>query len=103
MKKGLLILWGAMVLGAMNVSAQTQQVVRCGMPILQKAIIAKDPSWADKFKARKASLQAIADNYAQQKASGALYRTTNATSPVPVIFHIVVDSAEFNTLGGTAG
>ncbi|MFI5196630.1 MAG: M43 family zinc metalloprotease, partial [Chitinophagales bacterium] len=102
MKKILLMMAGAFVFWAPQMSAQTQRPEKCGMHALHDAMIAQDPSWAQKFEDQKASLQAAADYYLQLKASGTLEKTTTI-SAVPVIFHIIVDSAQFNNLGGTAG
>ena len=83
-------------------SAQTQHPARCGVPQMHNAIIAKHPEYAQKLAERKASLQAVADFYKQYKGQAGNERTT-AVSAVPVIFHIIVDSAQFNNLGGTVG
>ena len=97
MKKTLLIIGGAILLCQSGVFAQ-----KCGMQILHETMIAKDPSWAQKLEAQRASLQGIADNYILQQSTGALNKTTTV-SAVPIIFHIIVDSAQFVNLGGTAG
>ena len=77
---------------------------QCGIDRLRKAMIARNPEWAQKFQAQKASLQANADYYKQYKAQVARgERKTDAISPIPIIFHIIVDSAQFKALGGTQG
>ena len=109
MKKSLLLSGIMLAIARVQVSAQTQAPAptikynRCGMQAYRNELIAEDPSWAAKFEAQRNSLQAAADYYMQQQKSGALERTTSTISAVPIIFHIVVDSAQFNTLGGTAG
>jgi hypothetical protein len=76
---------------------------RCGFEQVRAALIAKDPAWADKLDAHRASLQNVADHYiALQKITEA-QRNTAAISAVPIIFHIMVDSAQFNAMGGTNG
>lgn len=102
MKKLLTVLAGIFVFCAPNGFAQTQKTIRCGVDILHKAMIAKDPSWEQRLKDQRASLQAQADNYRQNNAGNNFKKTTTA-SPVPVIFHIVVDSAQFVQMGSTAG
>jgi len=99
MKTYVLILW-MVILAA---QAHAQQPRKCGLEELQAAMIAKDPTWAARFKAQKDALQGIADDYIAQKKSGALDRTSATISPVPVIFHIVVDSAQYKSLGGING
>jgi len=77
---------------------------KCGIDQLRKAMVARNPEWAQKFKDQKASLQANADYYKQYKAQVARgERKTNTISPIPIIFHIIVDSAQFLNLGGTQG
>ena len=82
--------------------AQPVRPQRCGIQQMHAAMIAKDPSWTQKFLDQKAALQSAADRYNQYKAQAGDERTTTI-SAIPIIFHIIVDSAQFNTLGGTAG
>jgi len=108
MKKILLVLGGALLLGQSMAFAQVQPVAaphppRCGMLQLKSAMIAKDPSWKEKFAAQRDALQGIVDNYIAMKKSGEMDRIASTASAVPIIFHIVVDSAQFNLLGGTLG
>ena len=102
--KKLFTIIGASVLLHSAVIAQESQVRynRCGMQALRNEMIAEDPTWAAKFEAQRNSLQAIADDYIARQKSGDLERTTTV-SAVPIIFHILVDSAQFNAMGGTAG
>ena len=87
-----------------SVSAQTQpHYNRCGMQAYHNELIAQDPSWADKLAAQRNSLQAAADYFINLQKTGDLERTSSAVSAIPIIFHIIVDSAQFNTLGGTQG
>ena len=84
-------------------SAQAQQhPVKCGMQTYHEALIAEDPSWKQKIEDQRLSIQAAADYYMQYKAQNKDEKTTTI-SAVPIIFHIIVDSAQFNALGGTAG
>ncbi len=102
MKKILLLLGGSVLLHT-AVLAQTQpHYNRCGMQAYHNEMMAQDPSYAAKLAAQRNSLQAAADYYMQLERSGETERTT-AVSAVPIIFHILVDSAQFNLLGGTAG
>jgi len=109
MKKILLLLGGALLIGQLSANAQTQasttrpQGPRCGILQLKKAMIAKDPTWADKFAAQRDALQANANYYIAQQKLAATQRTTTTISAVPIIFHIIVDSAQFLLLGGTEG
>ena len=83
-------------------SAQTAHPPRCGVGQKHAALVAKHPEYAQKLRAQTEHLQAVADFYEQYKAQSSHERTT-AVSAVPVIFHIIVDSAQFNNLGGTTG
>jgi len=101
MRKVLLGLVGG-ILFQTALSAQTQHPPRCGVGKKHAEMIARHPEYAQKLRDQRASLQAIADFYQQYKAQGSHERTT-AVSAVPIIFHIIVDSAQFNNLGGTTG
>ncbi len=107
MKKTLPLLGlGILLYSAVSAQSSTSASVhppKCGMQQYHEAMIAKNPFLAEKYKAQKASLQAAADYYMQYKATADQQRTSSAISAVPVIFHIIVDSAQFNNLGGTAG
>ncbi len=70
------------------------------MEYTKASLLEMDPSWAQKLEAQRASLQGIADAYKAKKAAG---KTTLTASPVPVIFHILVTYAEYDSLGGTPG
>jgi len=76
---------------------------QCGIEAEKAAMIAKDPSWAQRFEAQRASLQGIADNYKQQHGRDAAERTTSTVSPIPVVFHIIVSSAQLALMGGYTG
>jgi hypothetical protein len=76
---------------------------KCGFELTKAALIAKDPTWAERYEAQRASLQGIADNYKTAIRSGTAQRTTAAASPIPVIFHIIVDTDQFNQIGGYYG
>ena len=104
MKKILLIIGGALLLSQQPAFAQTQpDAEKCGMQTLHRAMIAEDPSWEQKLNDQRNSLQAAAEYYLQYKARSSEEKTTTIISPVPVVFHIIVDSAQFNNLGGTSG
>jgi len=97
MKKTLLLLCGALTIAQGAVLAQ-----KCGMQAVHNHAIANDPSWRQRIDDQRASLQQAAENYDAQKADGSAQRTT-ATSAIPVIFHIVVNSSQLASLGGEAG
>ncbi len=75
----------------------------CGIELTRAALIAKDPSWAQRIEQQRASQQGIADKYKQSLKNGAAQRTATVASPIPVIFHVIVTSAQFNQIGGYAG
>jgi len=99
MKKILLLLGSMLLIWHTDTLAQR----KCGIEAERAAMIAKDPTWKDRFDAQRNSLQSIADNYGLLKKSGAAERTTATISPVPVIFHILVTNAQLANLGGIAG
>ncbi len=88
--------------GAYAQTPQTSHSPKCGMEQKHAAMVAKYPGYAQFLKEQRGSLQSAADFYKQYKMQGNDERTTTL-SAVPIIFHIVVDSAQFNNLGGTAG
>ncbi len=101
MKKRILILVAGILISC-GAFAQARHSIKCGVQKRHEAIIARHPEYAQFLKDQRASLQAAADFYKQYKLQGRDERTT-AISAVPVVFHIVVDSAQFNDMGGTAG
>ncbi|MCW3122901.1 MAG: C-terminal target protein [Flavipsychrobacter sp.] len=97
MKKTLLFFCVVLLLTNYNGYAQR----KCGIVQVKNALIAKDANWQNKIEAQRSSLQSMADNYLQQKASGAA--KTTAASPIPVIFHIVVTADQLTQMGGYTG
>lgn len=97
MKKTLLMLCGALL--TLNVGVYAQR--KCGAGQLKASIIARHPEAAQKFEEQRASLQGIANAYKAGKLEHA--QRTTAASAIPVIFHIIVDSAEFTRMGGITG
>ncbi|MCD6013802.1 MAG: hypothetical protein K0Q79_3664 [Flavipsychrobacter sp.] len=75
---------------------------QCGFELAKAALIAQDPSWAQKYEAHRASLQGIANRHKLQH-SGAAHKTTAAPSPIPVIFHFMLTEAQLGQIGGTTG
>ena len=102
MKRISIIVGGALLLGHSATFAQAPQVKRCGAQQVHEYMISQDPTWKQKFEEQRASLETDARNYIAQAASGAMEKTT-AVSAVPVIFHIILDSAQFLSMGGTSG
>ncbi len=103
MKKILLLLGGSVLLHS-AVSAQTPMGYnRCGIQMYHNEMMAADPTYAARLTAQRNSLQAAADFYMQYKAAHAADEKTTTVSAVPIIFHIIIDSAQFNAIGGTAG
>ena len=86
----------------LHATLSAQHIRKCGMQHKHEAMIAKHPEYAQFLKEQRASLQAAADYYKQYKLHGGDERTTTI-SAVPVVFHIMVDSAQFYDMGGTAG
>ena len=73
------------------------------MELEKAALIAKDPSWAQRLDAQRNSLQGIADDYIKNKSFYAAQKTTFSGDTVPVIFHIIVNSWQFAAMGGYTG
>ncbi len=75
---------------------------KCGMQAVHNHLIAKDATWRQRLDDQRGALQQDAATYDAQKAEGTAQRTT-ATSAVPVIFHIIVNSSQLAQLGGEEG
>jgi hypothetical protein len=71
----------------------------CGYELQKKALFAKYPDAAERIAKQRAAVLARAGEY---KAQGAGRKTTSV-SPVPVIFHIVVNETQYWEMGGEAG
>lgn len=72
----------------------------CGIEIQRQAIIAQHPEAAEKFEKERQSLQKAASDFLKNRA---LQKTSATASPIPVIFHVLLDSAQFNQIGGITG
>lgn len=79
-------------------SASAQRL--CGFDLVKTSLIARDPSWAQKYEDHRASLQAVADNY-KLNQSGAAKLTSGVT--IPVVFHFLLSPDQFTRIGGDAG
>jgi len=75
----------------------------CGIEAEKAAMIARDSSWVRRFDEQRASLQSIADNYKKMMGSHSLERVSSTVAPVPVIFHIIVDTQQYMNMGGEGG
>ena len=102
MKKALYVCWIYVLLHSVVDAQMPQHTRSCGMQELQESMIAADPSSERRLADQKASLQFVADQYIVYKKHAGSQRTT-AVAAVPVIFHVIVDSAQFKALGGTTG
>ncbi len=89
MKKWLLGL--AVLCGVVSAEAQTQR--KCGFDIVQK-VLHQNPAYEAQWAAYQAQMTAEAGNMA--------YKTT-AKVTVPVVFHIVLTSAQQAQIGGASG
>ena len=103
MKKNLLLLGSALLFCSSAMIAQTTQVRRCAAQQMHQAMIASDPAWAQKFESQRAALQSDAENYMQMVGDQGSAEKTTTISAIPVIFHIVVDTTQYNSLGGATG
>jgi hypothetical protein len=75
---------------------------KCGAQQLKAAIIRQHPEAAALFDDQRNTLQSIVDNYKRPPAARSGQRTTTAGT-IPVIFHIIADSAQLARMGGIAG
>ena len=73
----------------------------CGFQQQLDAVELHNPKFAAHIQDMKASLQSRADEYEQRQRSS--NRTSSSAAPVPVVFHIVVNTAQYNQMGGLAG
>src|SRR6185312_13635829 len=94
MKKALLVVFGVLICCA-NTIAQG----KCGMEKLKAMMIAKHPEFAEKLDQFQKQQKLQAEAY---KKLSAAERTTSA-SPIPVIFHIVLNASQIAQLGGVPG
>ncbi|MES2703059.1 MAG: zinc-dependent metalloprotease [Bacteroidota bacterium] len=95
MKKTLLFIAGAVFALQTPVLAQRT----CGDEALRASIIARDPGAAAFFEDQKRAMQVVVE---EQSSNPAAQKTT-AVSAIPVIFHIVLDTAKYIQLGGATG
>jgi len=78
------------------------QQPKCGAQLIKEAAIARNPDMANRFLSIKTSQMQQAAAYSQSKNNAALQKTTSIGT-IPVIFHIVLDAAQLNQIGGAAG
>lgn len=97
MKPILLLLLTLLILGT---PVHAQEAVRCGQNIVNQQLQNSDPGFANWMRVQKE--QNALRIQAAAQISSSLMRTT-ATAPIPVIFHIVVDTNQYILLGGNAG
>ncbi len=81
--------------------AKTHAQRTCGFQQQMDVICQHNPTFAGHLQSSKSSLQTVADQYRQGHPSGS--RTSSSAAPVPVVFHILVDSQQLNDIGGIAG
>ena len=78
------------------------QQPKCGAQLIKEAAIARNPNFANKLLDIRNTQAQQAEAYEQSKKNGALQKTTSIGT-IPVIFHIVLDAAQLNQIGGAAG
>lgn len=79
-----------------------QYPIRCGIQQYHNAIIKKDSSNYFLLKQQREFLQTAANYYNDYIAKNGREKTTTVYA-IPVIFHIILDSAQFYNIGGTTG
>lgn len=102
MKKALLLAATAgLLVSQQNANAQEYQK-KCGLPDIKNALFAKSPAFKAYFEAYQKSQREFLAEYNSNPSNGALQRSTGI-SPIPVIFHFVLDSSLYNQIGGATG
>lgn len=91
-----LFLLAVIVFFQMNTSAQRT----CGQAILMQYLEEKHPGSLELMQQERERIKQSASN--QLKSHSILYKTT-AAAFIPVVFHIVIDSAQFKQLKGIPG
>lgn len=79
---------------------QAQDIIRCGQRVLNQQLQTTNPDFDNWVRLQKAQNKLRIQTAAAPASS--LMRTT-ATAPIPVIFHIVIDTNQYIQLGGDAG
>jgi len=78
------------------------QAEKCGALMLRQSIIAQHPAFAAELDKIQAAQKAQTDALLKAREYGAVEKTTSIGT-IPIIFHIVLDSAQIAQLGGEAG
>lgn len=101
MKKFLLL--AACGLGLCQSTAWAQEFRRnCGAQDLKNALMAQDPSFKQHLDQSLAEQKQISAQYENENINNPRAKTTGVPV-IPVVFHVVLDSAQFNQIGGNAG
>lgn len=100
MRKAILIASSFLLIGQIGANAQTAR--KCGIQELKEALIAKHPAFAQAFAQEMEQQKLDAAAYKAAKNTG-LAKATNSIGTIPVVFHIVLDSAQIAQLGGASG
>ncbi len=83
-------------------TAAFAQTEKCGAKMLRESIVAQHPAFAAELDRIQAMQKAQTDALLKARAYGAVEKTTSIGT-IPIIFHIVLDSAQIAQLGGEAG
>ncbi|XZF15755.1 zinc-dependent metalloprotease [Chitinophagaceae bacterium MMS25-I14] len=102
--KKLLLASAGLCIFSFSAIAQNQFTRSCGAESLKKHFFARHPENEQTYKEQRETMLQDAAAYETQKFSTAA-KTAKATQQVtiPVVFHIVLTSAQITQLGGTAG
>jgi Secretion system C-terminal sorting domain/Pregnancy-associated plasma protein-A len=77
---------------------------RCGEALYKQAVIARNPAAADSFTRQLQQQRSLISYYhAHPGEVGARTFSSDTTYPIPVVFHFLIDSAQFYELGGIDG
>ena len=97
MRKIMLLFVCGLVLYPEEASAQRE----CGAQAVKEILIAKDPSYAFKFAHRKE--HAAQQTRLCQESLSKVKAKTTAVVKIRIVFHIVLNASQINTLGGATG
>ena len=98
MRKIVLMFLCGMIVGQQYGNAQGR---KCGVEDITRIMMSRDPSYVVKEQHRKEHIKAQTRAYAESKAN-AKFKTT-ATVYVPVVIHVVLNTAQITELGGING
>jgi len=100
--KTLILVLSFLILSIHFVQAQIEY--QCGVQYLREAIIDRNSTFSDTLKTIYKKQLQQEQEYQQHIKLAATERITSiVNSPIPVVFHIIINQSQLNQLGGTSG